>query len=311
LSNSDPRPASDRLQSVPLHLCQRWFQAVITHPTGVLAGLASEAAQDLLPLPEGGVDSVIRGSDSMSATRRMSIYAHAYHARLIESLGESFPALRRALGEKLFNGLAFDFLRAHPPRATTLDRLADHFVLHLEATRPDRPRDVSRGACPQACWPDLLIDLARLEWSIDRVFDGPGDEERPVLGVQDLRQIPPSEWPATRLRLLASLRSLAMRFPVSAYYGELRRAQVDAVVPPPAPALSFVAIFRRDWIVRRIELSALEFELLCCLQAGKTVEEGIRQATRGFEGSEQELGRAVHAAFELLAHQGLFAGLRA
>ncbi len=117
---------------------QQWFQAVITHPGGVAAGVAAPAAQQLVRLDRGSLEALVRRSRRLSAEERLSIYANAYYARLLECLGDCFPVLRGLLGGEVFDGFAFDYLQAHPSRSYTLTKLAESFPRFLAATRPAR-----------------------------------------------------------------------------------------------------------------------------------------------------------------------------
>jgi hypothetical protein len=83
--------------------------------------------------------------------------------------------LAGALGNELFDQFAMAYLQAYPSTSYTLSQLGANFARHLEETRPDRD-ELAHG---EVSWPDFLIDVARLEWAIGEVFDGPG-VERPA-----------------------------------------------------------------------------------------------------------------------------------
>ena len=140
---------------------QRWLLAAITGTDGEdeSAGAHESGA---------AAGTFVKGSASFPAERRVEIYARGYRLRLVGCLRETYPALRHALGEEVFEAFALDYLDAHPPRGYTLNALGAHWPEHLEATRPD-----GEG------WPDFLIDLARLERTFAEVYDGDG--ERVVL----------------------------------------------------------------------------------------------------------------------------------
>lgn len=166
-----------------LDVVQRWFQAVVTHRGGVADGAESQEAQGLIRLNRGELEAVVCRSRNLTAAERLSIYANAYYSRLLECLGEAFPILKKALGEEVFTDFAFEYLQSYPSRSYTLDHLGESFPRFLAETRPeDEPGAVS--------WPDFLIDLATLEWTIAKVFDGPGVEGRTVLKPGDLRPFP-------------------------------------------------------------------------------------------------------------------------
>jgi hypothetical protein len=263
---------------------QRWFQTVITHADGVEAGAATNEAQQLFKLKAGALEAVITSSRALTAAERLAIYANAYHTRLLECLGEVFPLLKRTLGEDGFNTLAFGYLQEYPSRSYTLNELGRHFGPYLEQTRPTVPACLAESAdaqpeadaeCLGKDWPGFLIDLARLEWAIYEVFDGEGVEGKALLSADQALSIPPARWAEARLKPVACLRLLETQFPVNDYYTALRRAGTDEAIALPAATPSYVALTRRDFIVRRYNLSRPEFELLNALNSGRAVGEAL------------------------------------
>ena len=119
-----------------LDAVQRWMQAVIMHPDGVAAGLDSETARQHLDVPPEEVESVVSRSQALSSVERLSIYANAYYARLLECLGEEFPVLKQTLGEETFDAFAFGYLQMYPSRSYTLGKLGENFARFLAETRP-------------------------------------------------------------------------------------------------------------------------------------------------------------------------------
>ncbi|MCE9544646.1 MAG: DNA-binding domain-containing protein [Planctomycetia bacterium] len=151
---------------------QRWLQAVIMHPHGIAAGIKSAEAREEIAVLPGDVEQVIGRSQALTSIERLEIYGNAYYSRLLECLRESFPVLAGALGNELFDQFAMAYLQAYPSTSYTLSQLGANFARHLEETRPDRD-ELAPG---EVSWPDFLIDVARLEWAIGEVFDGPGVE---------------------------------------------------------------------------------------------------------------------------------------
>ncbi len=241
------------------------------HPDGVDAGLASDAARQHLDVAPADVEQVISRSQAQTSVERLSIYANAYYARLLECLGEEFPVLRQTLGEETFNGFAFDYLQRYPSQSYTLNKLGENFARYLTETRPTE----ADGDDVPANWPEFLIDLATLEWTFSQVFDGPGVEHEPLLTSEQLQAIDAEQWPAARLEVVPCLKLLAMQFPVNAYYTAIRGGESPSI---PKPKASWVAITRREFIVRRHELNARQFELLSALAAGETVGAAIERA---------------------------------
>jgi hypothetical protein len=304
-----------RPEAMELTQLQRWFQTVVTHAEGVEAGACSAEAQRLIQLAPSELERVVTRSRALTAAERLAIYANAYHTRLLECVGEVFPMLKRTLGDDAFDGLAFGYLQEYPSRCYTLNELGRHFPGYLEQTRP-RPGDAEGelfdpGAskeeqAPMDNWPDFLIDLARLEWAIYEVFDGPGVEGKAPLDTNQLLAIPPERWEGATLTPVVCLQLLAMRFPVNDYYTALRRAKAADAVPIPSAEEAFVALTRRDFVVRRYSLSRPEFELLQALQAGRTVGEAIASIAPGSAVEFDQLAGKLQLWFRNWTAEGFF-----
>jgi hypothetical protein len=283
-----------------LDAVQRWFQAVVTHPDGIEEGAGSEEAQRLIYLKRGELEAVIRRSRNLTAAERLSIYANAYYARLLECLASYYPVLQRALGEEVFEAFAFQYLQQYPSKSYTLDYLGENFARFLEETRPDREEGLRED------WPDFLIDLAILEWNVTRVFDGPGVEFQPLLTPEALQSFPAERFAEARLVPVPCLRLLRFRYPVNAYYTAARRAGEDEEVPAPEPAPEWVALTRRDFVVRRYALTAPQHALLEKVLAGATVGEVLAAAAEASDLDDDALAAELRAWFKLWSAEGFF-----
>ena len=122
----------------------------------------------------------VRGAD---AGHRLRIYADAYHLRLVDVLGNDFPATREALGEGDFTGFAQRYLQSHPSTRPSVRHVGSAFADWLEA-QPDAPPG--------------LHELARFEWLQAAAFDA---IDASTLGIDDIAALAPESWPTLRLRL--------------------------------------------------------------------------------------------------------------
>jgi hypothetical protein len=281
-----------------LDVVQRWFQSVVSHPHGVEEGAASEEAQGLIRLEQGNLEAVVARSRNLSAAERLSIYANAYYARLLECLENFYPVLRKALGKDVFESFAFEYLQRYPSKSYTLDRLGESFARFLEETRP-----------PDAEWPDFLIDLANLEWNITQVFDGPGVEFETLLTAGDLQAFPAERFAEARLSAVPCLRVLAFRYPVNAFYTAARRAEEDEEVPLPEPASEWVALSRRDFVVRRYPLTEPQFALLAAISAGVSMGEAIAAAAGVADRDDEAFAADLQSWFRFWTAEGFFQSL--
>lgn len=253
---------------------QRWFQAVITHPAGVTGGAAAQPARSDTGIPCQVAD-LITASSTLDAESRLSVYADAYYARLIECLSDVYPILARTVGAEAFQELAFDYLQSHPSRRYTLNVLGRDFPGFLARERP--PRETAG----ELDWADFVIDLARFEWALFEVFDGPGPEDLPQL---DLTQYAgdPATFAASRLVFAPGVQLFEAAFPVSDHFNAVRSAPTDPEHEPewdlPTPVPTALALSRRDFVVRRHPLSAPEHAALARLLSGATVSESLEAA---------------------------------
>jgi hypothetical protein len=276
---------------------QRWLQAVVTDPQGVAHGVGSDAARRQIELQAGELEQVVTRSRHLTAKERLEIYANSYYLRLLDCLSHSFPVVEQALGEELFRDFAISYLQRFPSQSYTLHRLGENLATFLAEARPEREG-----------WSDFLIDLVRLEWAIGEVFDGPGVEDKPLLTAQQVASISPSAWPQARLRTVVCLRLLAFDYPVSPFYTRVRRGE-SPPIPPPAP--SFLALTRKNYVVRRFPLNRAQHDLLSVLQQGGTVAEAIAAAGQASDQSEDQLAGSIRAWFEAWSRDGFFAAIEA
>jgi hypothetical protein len=286
--------------SRPLDVVQRWFQAVVTHPGGVEGGAASGEAQRLIHLNHGDLEAVIGRSRRLGAAERLAIYANAYHARLLECLEAFYPVLQQALGKEVFDGFAFEYLQRYPSKSYTLDHLGDSFARFLEETRP-----------ADAGWPDFLIDLATLEWNLARVFDGPGVELETLLTPEALQAFPAERFAEARLIPVPCLRVLAFRYPVNAYYTAARKAEDGEEVPIPEPVPEWIALSRRDFVVRRYSLDPPRYALLEKILADATVGEAIAAAAELSGLDDEALAAELRSWFRIWSAEGFFRSIQA
>ncbi len=174
----------------------------------------------------------------------------------------------RRLGSGELDEFGVEYLRRYPSRSYTLNDLGSDFAKFLTETRPT-------SADQDDSWLDFLIDLAKLEWNFAEVFDGPGAEQQRLLGPDQLQAISPEFWPDSRLVPVPCLRIVRLDFPVHRYYRAVRDGK-EAV--PPDRETTWLAIHRRNYVVRHYALTPPEVPILGAILAGATVGEAIKGA---------------------------------
>ncbi len=274
-----------RPEPAGLASAQRWLQAVIVHPGGVEDALAApEASAELAP---SALEAMVRPSRSLAAAERVGVYHDMYLSRMVEAMESDYPAVRSFLGEDAFLDLVRDYVRRHPSRSYTLNRLGDHlpdFLLEHE--------EREHAA--------FLHDLARAELAVTHVFD---EEPSPTLDAPALRHVPEAALPRLRLRPIRALRLLSLSHPVA---GHLHAARGGHAAPRPRRRRTHLAVYRQDYAVRYQELGVDEHALLAALVAGVPLGEAVAAGALRLRASRRE--DRVFRWFRSWVAEGLFGG---
>jgi hypothetical protein len=245
---------------IPLPRLQRWMQAVVVHPGSVGEAVGSAEAQE--EIPKARVGEVILPSKTLDPVERVGIYHGMYLLRMEEALQADFPALEHFLGEDAFRELVRGYVQAFPSRSYSLNPLGDHLPAYVR-TAPGVRR------------PEFCHELAQLELAVSRVFDAP---ETPPLTEAAIASVPPEAWEAARLQTVEAFQLLAFRYPVNAYLQTVR--DDDHHHPKARLKDTWVAVYRRDYGVFRIELTRAAHDLLADLAGGTPLGEAIAKAVR-------------------------------
>ncbi len=145
-----------------------------------------------------------------------------------------------------------------------------------------------------------------MEWTIGQVFDGPGLEQEDPFEDQSFQAISPEQWPQARLKLAVCLELLEFSYPVNDYYTQARGVEEGEETPLPEARRQFVAISRREYVVRRYELSEPQYRLLKSLQSGETVGRAIESAAEVMEADDEELAASLRNWFHDWTAEGFF-----
>jgi hypothetical protein len=245
---------------LPLERLQCWMLDVVVHPGPVEEALATESARKLVP--EECLAEVILPSATLAPADRLAIYNVQYPLRMRDALASDYPGLEHFLGEPGFARFVADYVKAHPSRSYTLNRLGDHVPEFIRSRRRLEHRE-------------FLHDLARLERAVSEAFDA---EETPRLSDAEVAKVPPEAWGRARLVPVAALRLVELRHNANAYLDTVR--DENHAHPRPRRKDGWVAVYRRNYGVYRLELKAPAFALLRDLAAGKKLAVALRAASR-------------------------------
>lgn len=257
----------------------RWLQGAIVAP--------HEGGRPVAPAEAA---AWVRSSGDLAPAERVGVYAYAYFSRLRACLADEFPAVEALLGGDEFNDLCKAYLARYPSRSFTLGPLGWSLPRHLA--------DVGDDAVPRRA---LVLDVARLETAMARVFAAP--DEQPI-DPAALAAVPPERWPDTRLRFIAALEVHAFDFPANAVVNAVRR---DEPLPALEPHATWCAVYRSDLRVWRCDLPRARFVLLDALVAGATLGEAVERAVAAVDGAD--LGAEIQAWMADWVGDGLIAAV--
>jgi hypothetical protein len=233
----------------PLAELQRRLKAVFTDPRGVDAAVAAA-----FPESGGRAPGWLNESPPADVRTRLAVYSDAYFLRLLETLGEDYAALKRALGEESFRALAAAYLAASPSRHYNITDVGAGLPAFLEGHSAARTR------------PDLP-DLARLE---SAVLESLLSDRLPAFDPSALAAEPADRWARARLTPDPTVRFLETRWAVDALWR-------DRALPPDGkaarPGRRRLLIHRADGWARVRHVPMTEWTVLRGLSAGKTLGE--------------------------------------
>lgn len=183
----------------------------------------------------------------------VAVYLKAYRARLTAALRDNYPVLQRALGDEAFDVLARAYVDEHPSRFRSIRWFGDSLAAFL-------------AAAPERLPHPALVDLARMDWAMRTAFDAP---DAAPLGVCELVELPPEEWPQRRFKPVPSLQLLDLTWGVEPIWKALN-ADAEAISDEPLPWPHVLLIWRPDLDCRWRSADAREAALLRALTRAAT-----------------------------------------
>lgn len=111
-------------------LQREFFRALLLPLRG-----SSRISTELSPSEEGHspeffkiADDIIKPGPSLTSAERLELYHRQYWFRILDSLAEDFPVLRRMAGDEIFWELIETYLLGRPSRSFTLRHLGEAFA---------------------------------------------------------------------------------------------------------------------------------------------------------------------------------------
>lgn len=227
-------------------------------------------------------DRFILPSRTLRPDQRVGIYVDAYMARLVEALEEDFPAVSRLLGHRGFHAICRGYLESHPSRSRSLNPLGRRLPDYLS----NRP---------------AAKDLARVEVAMSEVFDA---EAAVSLRPADFSKVAPEKLAGARLSFVPAFRLLELDHAVNPVIDAVRRAR--STVPRLKRTRTWIAVYRKEFKVWRLDLKAPAHAALSALHRGRTVSQAVAAAARVWSGKPEALPPQIRRWFGEWVSEGFF-----
>jgi hypothetical protein len=231
----------------PLEEIQREFFAALQMP---LRG-TSRRSTELPPCSEGHsqeflakAEELMKPGDNLSSAERLELYHRQYWFRVLDSVADDFPVLRRMAGEETFWTLLEGYLQAFPSESYTLrhlGRAVAKFVAGWEGIDATRRRWFSA--------------VAELEYAAMETFEAAGREP-----------LPPERIASEVLELQPHVRLVKVSVPADLCF-------TWETFEPSQEETTCVAVWRGAKGAHMQRLDAVEYVLLERLREGKSLEE--------------------------------------
>jgi hypothetical protein len=203
-------------------------------------------------------------------------------ARLIEALEEDFPVVSRLVGRRAFHRLCRKYLERHPSRSRLLNPLG--------------------RTLPAFMAPGAARDVARVEVAMSEVFDAePAEPLRPA----DFGKIAPEKVAGLRLAFVPTFRLLALDHDVNGFIDAVRQDRKTLLPLRRRPA--WVAVYRKEFQVWRLDLKEAAHAALSELHRGRLVGQAVGAAAMAWTGKPGELEPQIRRWFGEWASEGFFA----
>ena len=209
-----------------------------------------------LPCPAGLTDGTSR-----PAGRRFDVYRNNVAVGLADALEQSFPVVRKLLGETFFRAMAAVHLRQHPPRSPLMMFYGADFPGFLASF------------APVAHLP-YLPDVARLELALRDSYHA---ADASPIDPARLAALDPEALARVRLRLTPALRLIRSDWPVHAIW----HANTDPTAPAPQPGPQAALILRPAFDPLALAIPLPQAAAIAALLEGEVLGQALDDTTAG------------------------------
>jgi len=209
--------------------------------TAILTGDTTSAAES------------IKKNTRIAPEEQLAIFIEGYRIRLTQAIRSDYPALLALLGDKIFDALALQYIKNHPPMGFNLDRYPHEFAAFMHDNRDD----------------GFAAEIAALEGMIAEVFMM---EESTPLTPSALTGLTPEDFGNLVLKPRNASRLLAFDYPVDDWLAAQRAGNIPS---RPEKGATFLYVYRHQNNVQRVALTEAAYSLLGRLFNGLSVGEAL------------------------------------
>ena len=239
---------------------QLWLKNVL-----IYRGTLHEKLVKIRNQTEFSIDDFIKNSNNILPAQRLGIYSSGYTMRLVECMKASFPILIDFMGEQFFDTFAEAYIVTIPSSSWNLFELGAKFPEFLEDTKPD--------ASKMNINPDIIeipIEIAKYERAKSESLQHKGFEKKEQIH-NPMFSLFGIDFENTNFQVPECLQLISLKF------------QIHTLIPnskiPPVKKKTLLAISRRDYRLKILEVEAWQFELLGALKSGSSLPKSIQQTS--------------------------------
>jgi hypothetical protein len=276
----------------------RW---VFTDPRGVDGALldpkpTDEEYRDRFTSPTDSYIEHIDVPSTSSKNARLSIYAEAYFARIVESLQADYSRLLHVLGNDDFEIIAARYLKVHPSTSFTIGEAGRHLPGFLEKATSLQSHE-------------LLYEVAKFDWQMIETFYA---HDSHPLQPQDLATLTEQDWEKVGFKLDPSVKLLSSKWPLMDFWN-LEEQNFDGspladwATLNPSENEKHYMFYRLHGTVHFCELPAIEYEALRSIQSGRSLNDTLSEIEERYVHGENadELSAQIMAFFGSWIQRGL------
>lgn len=213
--------------------------------------LSNDDAKDLL---SHLVPMFKNDDNSEEATDRLNIYRNNVILSLSTAIADTFPVVKRLIGDDCFNSAAVDFVRNNPPSQPSLLFYGEGFIGFIN----DFP------ACSELTF---LGDVAQLEWNYIQAFHA---EDSDLLDNESLAQISAESLSEVKFSLHPSVQLMQSDWPIDTIWEENLKDEVATINIDEHSGCNLV-LYRQDLQVQVINLTIECFNFLHAFSINKNI----------------------------------------